>query len=57
MIKAIQIISTFLWRKNQGAALAEYGLLLLLIAVVVIAGATALGNAISAMYTQVAGAL
>jgi Flp pilus assembly pilin Flp len=57
MIKAIQIISTFLWRKNEGAAMAEYGLLLLLIAVVVIAGATALGNAISAMYTQVAGAL
>jgi len=57
MIKVIQIISTFLWRKNQGAALAEYGLLLLLIAVAVIAGATALGNAIAAIYTQVAGAL
>ena len=57
MIKAIQIISTFLWRKNQGAAMAEYGLILVLIAVVVVAGATALGKAITAMYTQVAGAL
>ena len=57
MIKAIQIISTFLWRKNQGAVMAEYGLVLLLIAVAVIAGATALGNAIAAIYTQVAGAL
>jgi Flp pilus assembly pilin Flp len=57
MIKTIQIISTFLWCKNHGTAMAEYGLLMLLIAVVVIAGATALGNAITAMYTTVAGAL
>jgi Flp pilus assembly pilin Flp len=57
MIKTIQIISTLLWRNNQGAAMAEYGLILLLIAVAVIAGATALGTAITAMYTQVAGAL
>jgi pilus assembly protein Flp/PilA len=55
MIKALMAFYRFLWRKDQGAAMAEYGLLLLLIAVAVIAGATALGTAINSLYNTVAG--
>jgi Flp pilus assembly pilin Flp len=56
LLMAKSYLNSFLKRK-EGAAMAEYGLLLFLIAVVVIAGATALGNAIKDVYTQVAGDL
>jgi Flp pilus assembly pilin Flp len=56
LLVAKSYLNSFLKRK-QGAAMAEYGLLLFLIAVVVIAGATALGNAIKGVYSQVAGDL
>lgn len=41
-------------KDEEGATMAEYALLLALIAVVVIAGATILGNAISDKYEGVA---
>jgi pilus assembly protein Flp/PilA len=44
-------------RSEEGASLAEYGLLLALIAVVCIAGMTALGTQISSMFTTLAGAI
>ena len=56
LLMAKSCLNSFLKRK-EGAAMAEYGLLLFLIAVVVIAGATALGNAIKGVYEQVAGDL
>jgi pilus assembly protein Flp/PilA len=40
-------------RDEEGASLAEYGLLLALIAVVCLAGMTALGTQINAMFNQV----
>ena len=56
LLMAKSYLNSFLKRK-EGAAMAEYGLLLFLIAVVVIAGATALGNAIKGVYDQVAAGL
>ena len=56
LLMAKSYLNSFLKRK-EGAAMAEYGLLLFLIAVVVIAGATALGNAINGVYNQLAGDL
>jgi pilus assembly protein Flp/PilA len=40
-------------RDEEGASLAEYGLLLALIAVVCLAGMTTLGTKINAMFNQV----
>jgi Flp pilus assembly pilin Flp len=56
LLMAKSYLNSFL-KRNEGAAMAEYGLLLFLIAVVVITGATALGNAIKGVYSQVAGDL
>ena len=47
----------FLSRRQEGATLAEYGLLLALIAVVCIAAITALGTQISTMFSSVAGSI
>jgi pilus assembly protein Flp/PilA len=44
-------------RKEEGATLAEYGLLLALIAVVCIAAITVLGTKISSMFTSIAGSI
>jgi pilus assembly protein Flp/PilA len=44
-------------RKEEGATLAEYGLLLALIAVVCIAAITLLGNQISSMFSAVSGSI
>jgi pilus assembly protein Flp/PilA len=43
-------------RREEGAALAEYGLLLALIAVVCIVAITVLGQEISSVFSRVAGA-
>jgi Flp pilus assembly pilin Flp len=56
LIIAKSYLNSFL-KRREGAAMAEYGLLLFLIAVVVIAGATALGKAINGVYNTVAGDL
>lgn len=42
-----------LWRQEEGQALAEYGLILALIAVVAIAGLTLLGGAIKKQLDRV----
>jgi pilus assembly protein Flp/PilA len=47
----------FLTGKEEGATLAEYGLLLALIAVVCIVAITALGTKISSMFASVAGSI
>jgi pilus assembly protein Flp/PilA len=44
-------------REEEGASLAEYGLLLALIAVVCIAAINVLGTKISSMFSNVAGAV
>ena len=42
---------------EQGSVAAEYGLLIFLVALGIIAGATLLGDALDALFTQVANAL
>lgn len=44
-------------REEQGAAMVEYGLLVALIAVVVVAALLVLGPAIANLFTSVAGSL
>jgi len=44
-------------REQEGASLAEYGLLLALIAVACIAAITLLGTQISSMFTNLAGSI
>lgn len=48
---ARKFVAKFITRQEEGATLAEYGLLLALIAVVCIASITALGTQIKAMFT------
>jgi pilus assembly protein Flp/PilA len=52
-----KLIGKYVTRKEEGATLAEYGLLLALIAVVCIAAITLLGSQISTMFSTVAGTL
>jgi pilus assembly protein Flp/PilA len=52
-----KFFSRFVRRQEEGATLAEYGLLLALIAVVCIAAITVLGTKISSMFTSVAGSI
>ena len=44
-------------RKEEGQDLAEYALLISLIALVAIAGVTLLGNRVLAIFNQIAGAI
>lgn len=44
-------------KKEEGAGLAEYALLLFLIAVVCVAALTALGTTISTVFTNITGSL
>jgi len=48
---ATKFVSKYITREEEGATLAEYGLLLALIAVVCIVAITALGTRISTMFT------
>ena len=50
MTKLLTTVKKFLTREEEGATLAEYGLLLALIAVVCIAAIAALGLRISTMF-------
>ena len=52
-----KFVSKFITRQEEGATLAEYGLLLALIAVVCIAAITTLGTKISSMFSSVAGSI
>ena len=54
---ARKFFSKYVTRKEEGATLAEYGLLLALIAVVCIAAITTLGTKISTMFTTVSGSI
>ena len=44
-------------REDRGASAVEYGLLVALIAVVIIAGVTLLGTNLAAKFNQIAGAI
>jgi pilus assembly protein Flp/PilA len=52
-----KFVAKYLVRRDEGATLAEYGLLLALIAVVCLAAITALGTQISTMLSAVAGSI
>jgi pilus assembly protein Flp/PilA len=49
-----KFVAKYITRKEEGATLAEYGLLLALIAVVCIVAITALGTKISSMFNTLA---
>lgn len=53
MMKIYTKVKSFLARKEEGASMAEYGLLLALIAVVCIAAITTLGTELKQMFTEV----
>ena len=58
LLTAMSYVSSYatrLIRREEGATLVEYGLLVALIAVVCIAAITALGTGVSGMFQQVAG--
>jgi pilus assembly protein Flp/PilA len=52
-----EAVARGLGRREEGATLAEYGLLLALIAVVCIAAVTLLGTQISSMFSTIAGSV
>ena len=54
---ARKFFSKYVTRKEEGATLAEYGLLLALIAVVCIGAIAVLGTKISSMFTSVASSI
>ncbi|MBI1914720.1 MAG: Flp family type IVb pilin [Planctomycetes bacterium] len=54
---AKKFVRKFITRQEEGATLAEYGLLLALIAVICIAAITVLGTKISSMFSSVAGSI
>ena len=56
-IPAREFVAKYLGRREEGAALAEYGLLLALIAVVCIVAITFMGTQISSMRTSIAGSV
>jgi pilus assembly protein Flp/PilA len=56
-MKFLAAVREFLTRREEGASLAEYGLLLVLIAVVCVAAITLLGNQISSMFVSIAGSV
>jgi pilus assembly protein Flp/PilA len=57
LLAAKKFVVKSLTRKEEGATLAEYGLLLALIAVVCITAIAALGTQISAMFNSLAGSI
>jgi pilus assembly protein Flp/PilA len=54
---AKKFVGKYITRQEEGATLAEYGLLLALIAVVCIAAITVLGNRISTMFNSVSSSI
>jgi pilus assembly protein Flp/PilA len=57
ILNARRLAARYVGRSEEGATLAEYGLLLALIAVVCIAAITLLGTQISSMFTSIAGSV
>jgi pilus assembly protein Flp/PilA len=54
---AVRVVRTFLTRREEGATMAEYALLVALIALVVIAGVTLLGTTLSGTFSNIANKL
>jgi pilus assembly protein Flp/PilA len=52
-----KFVKKYLTRQEEGATLAEYGLLLALIAVVCLAAVTVLGTKISSMFSTLAASI
>jgi pilus assembly protein Flp/PilA len=57
MSKLLKKARKFFTGKEEGATMVEYGLLVALIAIVAIVGVILLGNALSDLFTDVAGRL
>jgi pilus assembly protein Flp/PilA len=61
MLNALVFLRTFLGQRlrddDRGVTMVEYGILVAVIALVVIVGATAFGNALSAFFTNLVGQL
>lgn len=55
-MKLVQFVKNFV-REEDGVTAIEYGLIAALIAVVIIAGATAVGTNLNALFTTIAGEL
>jgi pilus assembly protein Flp/PilA len=55
ILSAYNKVRNFLTKKEEGASLVEYGLLVALIAVACIIAITALGGSISNMFNSIAG--
>jgi pilus assembly protein Flp/PilA len=55
--KLVAAARKFFTKKEEGASMVEYGLLVALIAVVVAVAATTLGTGISTLFSDVAGTL
>ena len=56
-MKKLMTLTRNLFIREEGQTLSEYALILILIAIVAIAAVTLLGNQISAVLNQIAGAL
>lgn len=54
---AKKFVAKYITRQEEGATLAEYGLLLALIAVICILAIAALGDRISTMFSTLAGSI
>jgi pilus assembly protein Flp/PilA len=57
LLAAKKFFAKYITRKEEGATLAEYGLLLALIAVVCIGAIAALGSQISSMFSTLSGSI
>jgi pilus assembly protein Flp/PilA len=53
----VRLLQAWLWLREKGQGLVEYALILVLIAVVVIAVLTLLGNQVSAVFETIVNAL
>ncbi len=57
MSKLVVAVKKFFGRKEEGATMIEYGLMLALIAAVCVGAVKALGGAASGMFTTITGSL
>ena len=57
MKKFLARVRQFVTKKEEGASMAEYGLLVALIAIVVIGAVTVLGTNLAAVFNNIAAAL
>jgi pilus assembly protein Flp/PilA len=57
LLKPVVYLQQLKWRSEEGASAVEYGLLVALIAVVIIAAVTVLGTRLSSIFNQTATSL